>query len=281
MALRAPVLPNVAQVLSVPEMGPVRTTHRKGETPMSKTPRSFPLPPEGYRKDGRPILPIRGAEDPPTTLEEAQRRIDSLQSDLVRARDRRTSAESREQEARRLLDERTTERDRLQQQANAGAGDVDRRIAEARTQAEQAARAAADAEWSQRLVQRSAELVQTRARQVAIDAGIRPEQNPPEGAADRVARFLALVDLQGVTGDDGAVNGDELATRVRNAAAANPEFVSASTAGGGRPGGYSAAPGSGQGATGGPPDQIGSKVDQALADMHKTLRIPPRQNAAT
>lgn len=226
----------------------------------------------GYRADGRPIFPIFGADDtPPTTLEEALRRLDSIRSDLVRERDRRQSAESREQEQRRLAEERTTERDRLQQQVQAGTGDVDRRIAEARTAALAEGRAAADAEWQPRLVARSAELVNQNARQAALDAGIRPEQQPPSDGPDRVARFLNLVDLNGVTADDGAVNADELATRVRTAATANPEFVSAS--GPGRT--YTAAPTSGQGAGGGPPNQLGDAVEAAAAAMRKTLRLPP------
>jgi hypothetical protein len=214
-------------------------------------------------------------EDQPTTLEDAVARLDRLRSDLVRERDRRQGAETREQEARRLADEAAAERARLQQQIAAGSGDVDRRIAEARTQAEQAGRQAAEAEWSQRLVARSAELVRTQARQAAIDAGIRPEQEPPKNAPDRVNRFLALVDLNGVTADDGAVNADELANRVRTAATANPEFVTASGSTSG--GGFVAAPGSGQGASEGAPDQFKTKVDSAVSDMLRTLRLPQRQ----
>lgn len=224
--------------------------------------------PVGYRKDGRPIFPIRGAEDPPATLEDALRRLDSVRSDLVRERDRRQSAETREQEARQQLDARTGERDTLQQQINAGAGDVERRISEARTQGEQAGRDAERADWQPRLAKQTAELIGARARQVAIDAGVKPEQAPPENGPDRVGRFLALVDLSGLTGDDGTVNADELSTRVRTTATANPEFLAVGAAmGGGN---------TGQGAGGGGAAdvQLRAQVDQNVNDMFRTLRRP-------
>lgn len=247
--------------------------------------RSFPLPPAGYRKDGRPFYPILGGDDTaPATLEEALRRIaelqrsaDGLRSDLTRERDRRQTAETREQEQRRVAEERTSQRDGLQQQVNAGSGDVDRRIAEARTAALEEGRQAANAEWQPRLVQVSAQLVNNHARQAAIDAGVRPEQSPPENGPDRVSRFLALADLNGITADDGTVNAEELATRVRAAATSNPEFVSASSPGRS----YSAAPMSGQGASGGPPNQLGDAVEAAAAAMRKTLRIPEPAQTGT
>lgn len=228
--------------------------------------------PVGYRRNGKPIWPIRGAEDPPATLEDAIRRLESLRSDLVTERARRQNAETREQEQKTLVLTVTGERDQARQQL-AAQPDVEQRLATARAEGHQAGKAAADAEWQPKLVNQTAALVATKARQAAIDAGIRPEQTPPEGAPDRVGRFLALVDMAGVTGDDGAIKADELATRVKNAATANPEFVTASSAGGGAST-YSAASGSGQGATGASPEQLGAKVDAALAQMHQTLRLP-------
>jgi hypothetical protein len=237
--------------------------------------------PVGFTRKGKPVYPIRGAEDPPTTLEDALRRMDSLRSDLVRERGRRESAEQREQQAKTDLDSRTRERDEARQQAAAGSGDVDRRIAEARTQGEQAGKQAADAEWSPKLVQQTASLVRMQARQIAVDHGVKPEKEPPKDAPDRVGRFLALVDLAGVTDNDGAINSEQLAERVKNAAMANPEFVTAS---GGAPagGGYQAAGGSGQGAGAASGDvTFQNKVDSALANMHRTLHLPaPQSNGA-
>lgn len=234
---------------------------------------------------GRPVWPIFGAEDPPATLEDAIRRMDSLRSDLARERDRRQSAETREQEARRTVDERTVERDRLQQQVNANPADVDRRIAEARTQGEQAGREAANAEWQPKLANATASLVVTQARQAALAAGVQPEKDAPKDAEgkplpDRVARFLGLVDLKDITGDDGTVKSDELAVRIKAAATANPEFAAASTVGAGGRSTFVAAPGSGQGSQeGGEQVQFGDRVNSLVDQMCRTVRRPAPTNA--
>lgn len=231
--------------------------------------------PVGFRRDGRPIYPIRGAEDPPT-LEEAIRRINSLQADIASTRDKWQSERTRADTAERTLGERTAERDQVQQQLTSSTADVDRRIAEARTQAEQTGRDAERAEWQPKLAKSTAEVIGAKARQAALDAGVKPEKEIPKDASgnplpDRVGRFLAMVDMQGITGDDGVVNFDELVSRVKNTATANPEFlaVGAPMGGGGN---------SGQGAGGGGAAQdiqLKQQVDANVAEMFRTLRIQP------
>lgn len=182
---------------------------------------------------------------------------EALRRDLAAERDRRQQAER--------------ERDALRGQ-NVDA-DVTRRVEEARTTAATEARRVAEEEARQRLEPILARAVMTEARSAAVAAGVQAGE-AAEGGADRVDRFLRLVDLAGLVGDDGTVDSAVLTQRVADAAKTNPEFIAAGAKG--RRGDESGPQGGGAGPTTG---RLSDRVDAALAAMRSELHIPaPAKN---
>lgn len=133
-----------------------------------------------------------------------------------------------------------------------------------------AGQAQADAVNQQRLATAAATAIRSKAREVAQALGLKPDQ-PAEGQADRVDRFLALADLAVPVSADGTFDEAELLKRVQATADRNPEFFGAA-------GPFRALPGSGQGPAPTPPADLTAATAKALERMTASTGLRTKTN---